>query len=163
MNARPEAKPRQRSRRDPGEKSDPRRLAWRTAMEAVWALMARFDEDFRAAVGIDVKTYDVLLHTYNAGEDGIRMTALAHEVVVTKAGLTAIADRLELRGLIARAPDPTDRRAIRVTLTDEGERIFRKAARVHLDGIRERFGAHISEAEAKTIIDVFDRIRQFNL
>ena len=110
MNARPEAKPRQRSRRDPGEKSDPRRLAWRTAMEAVWALMARFDEDFRAAVGIDVKTYDVLLHTYNAGEDGIRMTALAHEVVVTKAGLTAIADRLELRGLIARAPDPTDRR-----------------------------------------------------
>ena len=133
------------------------------AMEAVWALMARFDEDFRESVGIDVKTYDVLLHTHNAGEDGVRMTVLAREVVVTKAGLTAMIDRLEDKGLVARTADPHDRRAIRVTLTGEGERTFRAAAKVHLVGIRERFGAHMSEDEARTIAQVFGRVRQFNL
>jgi MarR family transcriptional regulator, 2-MHQ and catechol-resistance regulon repressor len=133
------------------------------AMEAVWALMARFDEDFRESVGIDARTYDVLLHTYNAGEDGVRMTVLAREVVVTKAGLTAMIDRLEDKGLVARTADPHDRRAIRVTLTVEGERTFRAAAKVHLSGIHERFSAHMSEDEARTIADVFGRVRQFNL
>ena len=132
-------------------------------MEAVWALKARFDEDFRASVGIDVKTYDVLLHTHNAGEDGVRMTVLAREVVVTKAGLTAMIDRLEHKGLVARTADPYDRRAIRVTLTGEGERTFRVATKVHLAGIGERFGAHMSEDEARTIAQVFSRVRQFNL
>jgi DNA-binding MarR family transcriptional regulator len=125
--------------------------------------MARFDEDFRNSVGIDVKSYDVLLHTFNAGKDGIRMTVLAREVVVTKAGLTAMVDRLEERGLVARSADPHDRRAIRVTLTHDGERLFREAAKIHLVGIRERFGAHMSDDEARTIVEVFSRVRQFNL
>jgi len=47
------------------------------AMEAVWARMARFDEDFRESVDIDVKTHDVLLDTHSAGEGGVRMTVLA--------------------------------------------------------------------------------------
>jgi hypothetical protein len=36
------------------------------AMEVVWALTAPSDEDLRESVGIDVKTYDMLLHTHNA-------------------------------------------------------------------------------------------------
>jgi DNA-binding MarR family transcriptional regulator len=163
MDATPAPQSRQGSPRDAGEESSPHRFAWRMAMEAVWALMARFDDDFRESVGIDVKTYDVLLHTHNAGEDGVRMTVLAREVVVTKAGLTAMIDRLEHKGLVARTADPHDRRAIRVTLTDEGERMFRAAAKVHLAGIHERFGAHMSEDEARMIAEVFSRVRQFNL
>src|SRR5215218_2340612 len=102
MDASPESQSRQGSRRDPGEESDPRRFAWRMAMEAVWALMARFDEDFQESVDIDAKTYDVLLHTHNAGEGGVRMTVLAREVVVTKGGLTTMIDRLDDKGLVAR-------------------------------------------------------------
>src|SRR3954449_11886040 len=120
MDATPAPQSRQGSPRDAGEESSPHRFAWRMAMEAVWALMARFDEDFRESVGIDVKTYDVLLHTHNAGEDGVRMTVLAREVVVTKADLTKMIDRLEHKGLVARTADPRDRRAIRVTLIGEG-------------------------------------------
>jgi len=55
-----------------------------------------------------------------AGEDGVRMTVLAREVVVTKADLTKMIDRLEHKGLVARTADPRDRRAIRVTLIGEG-------------------------------------------
>ena len=33
-------------------------------MEATWTLIARFDEDFRTEVGIDVKTHDALLHVF---------------------------------------------------------------------------------------------------
>ena len=126
-------------------------------------MIARFDEDFRTEVGIDVKTYDALLHVFNAGESGIRMTDLAREVVLTKAGLTSLIDRLEARSLVRRTPDPSDRRAVRVTLTAEGQRVFRAAARIHVAGIQDRVAQHMTDEEARIVADVFERVRAANL
>lgn len=132
-------------------------------MEAVLTLMARFDEDFRAEVGIDLRTYDVLLHVFNAGESGIRMTNLARAVIITKTGLTSLIDRLEARSLVRRQPDRTDRRAFRITLTAEGERVFRAAARIHVAGIHDRMGQHLSDREARLVTEVFERVKSANL
>lgn len=132
-------------------------------MEAILTLIARFDEDFRAEVGIDVRTYDVLLHVFDAGESGIRMTDLAREVVITKTGLTSLIDRLEARSLVRRRADQSDRRAFRVTLTANGERVFRAAARIHVAGIHDRVGQHMSEEEARLVADVFERVKSANL
>ncbi len=132
-------------------------------MEANATLLARFDEDLRTDAGIDLRTYDALLHVFNAGPPGIRMTDLAREVVLTKAGLTSLIDRLETRRLVQRMPDPIDRRALRITLTKEGERVFRGAARLHVAGIRERFGNHLSEKEARMVVEVFERVKSANL
>jgi DNA-binding MarR family transcriptional regulator len=132
-------------------------------MEANATLLARFDEDFRADVGIDIRTYDVLLHVFNSGPQGIRMTDLAREVVLTKAGLTSLIDRLEARSFVHRTPDPGDRRAFRITLTTEGKRVFRVAARIHVAGIHERIGIHLSDDEARIVAEVFERIKAANL
>ncbi len=132
-------------------------------MEANATLLARFDEDFRADAGIDIRTYDTLLHVFNAGSPGIRMTDLAREVVLTKAGLTSLIDRLEARSLVQRTADPVDRRAFRITLTAEGKRAFRAAARIHVAGIHERVGNHMSEEEARVVAEVFERIKSANL
>ncbi len=146
-----------------GDATDPSRRAWKAAMEANATLLARFDEDFRADAGIDIRTYDALLHVSNAGPPGIRMTDLAREVVLTKAGLTSLIDRLEARSLVQRTPDPGDRRAFRITLTTEGQRVFRAAARIHVAGIHERIGNHMSREEARIVADVFERIKSENL
>ncbi|MEW1843413.1 MarR family transcriptional regulator [Nonomuraea angiospora] len=53
--------------------------------------------------------------------DGPRgMADLAHCFGVEKAALTGLMDRAEKRGLAQRSPVPGDRRALQVTLTDEG-------------------------------------------
>lgn len=146
-----------------GDAGDPIRRAWKAAMEANATLLARFDEDFRVDAGIDIRTYDALLHVFNAGAPGIRMTDLAREVVLTKAGLTSLIDRLEERALVQRTPDPVDRRAFRITLSAEGKRVFRAAARTHVAGIHERVGTHMSEDEARVVAEVFERIKSANL
>ena len=132
-------------------------------MEANATLLARFDEDFRADAGMDIRTYDALLHVFDAGPPGIRMTDLAREVVLTKAGLTSLIDRLEARSLVQRTADPVDRRAFRITLTAEGKRAFRAAARIHVAGIHERVGNYMSDDEARVVADVFERIKSANL
>jgi DNA-binding MarR family transcriptional regulator len=49
-----------------------------------------------------------------------RMMDLAQSLGIEKAALTGLVDRAERRGLVERATVPGDRRAIQVTLTDDG-------------------------------------------
>jgi DNA-binding MarR family transcriptional regulator len=52
--------------------------------------------------------------------DSVGMTELGRILHVEKSGLSNLVDRLEQRGLVTRCSDPNNRRATRVTLTDEG-------------------------------------------
>ena len=52
--------------------------------------------------------------------DGYNQTQLAEELEIGKVALGGLLDRLEARGWIERRPDPVDRRAKRVFLTDTG-------------------------------------------
>lgn len=47
-------------------------------------------------------------------------TQLGRGLMLSSAGVTSRLDRLEHRGLVARLPDPADRRGIIVELTEEG-------------------------------------------
>src|SRR5271154_2421722 len=48
------------------------------------------------------------------------MNELAKLLGLDKSSVTGLVDRAERRGLVARFPSSTDRRAVRVSLTDEG-------------------------------------------
>lgn len=52
---------------------------------------------------------------------------LCEAVKMTTGGMTGRLDRLERAGLLRRSPDPHDRRALRVTMTDEGMRVIDEA------------------------------------
>lgn len=132
-------------------------------MQAIGTLRAILDEELRAQTDLDLQAYDALLHVFEAGDDGIRMTDLAREIVLSKTGLTSLVDRLQQRGLVQRVPDPTDRRVMRITLTDDGERAFRAAARVHLEGIHEHVTRHLTDDESQAIATAFERIRTISL
>jgi DNA-binding MarR family transcriptional regulator len=60
-----------------------------------------------------------LLTTLRHSPD-IRMHELADLLGVSRRAITAVVDALEADDLVARTPDPTDRRAFRLTLTDAG-------------------------------------------
>ena len=52
---------------------------------------------------------------------------LATKVELSSAAMTNRLDRLEGAGLIRRLPDPNDRRAVQVELTDEGHAVYARA------------------------------------
>jgi DNA-binding MarR family transcriptional regulator len=53
-----------------------------------------------------------------------RITELAAEERVTQPAITLLVNRLGERGWVQRIPDPTDRRAVLVSLTPAGEEVF---------------------------------------
>jgi MarR family transcriptional regulator for hemolysin len=87
-----------------------------------------------AAEGLDVTAGEARTLLHASCHDGIRQCALADAMRVEPMTLSNFVDRLEARGLVARKPDPEDRRAKLVDVTAAAkpmvERIAALAARV---------------------------------
>ncbi|MFG3281313.1 MarR family winged helix-turn-helix transcriptional regulator [Streptomyces sp. NPDC048111] len=82
---------------------------------------------------VDELTYPVLS---GLARSGPRSAAdLAPEVGLDRSGVTRRASQLEAAGLLRREPDPHDRRATLLALTEEGERT--------VDTLRRRLSEHI--------------------
>lgn len=133
--------------------------AWRALLEGSRDLLRTLDRELMEGVGMDVRYYDVLLHVAE-GEGGRRMTELADAIILSKSGLTSLVDRMEREGLLERRPDPTDRRAILVTLTTRGAERFGEASQLHRALVRQLFTSRVSDEEAAVIVEVLDRVRR---
>lgn len=84
-------------------------------------------EYFEAALtqaGASLATWVVLYGIERGGWDNQRN--LAKDLRIEGATLTRHLDRMEREGLIVRTRDPDDRRQIRVDLTAEGGRVYRR-------------------------------------
>ena len=73
--------------------------------------------------GLEGGWHDVLATLRRHGPPyRLRPTDLTDATMLTSSGTTKRLDKLEQKGLIAREPDPKDRRGVLIALTDEGPR-----------------------------------------
>jgi DNA-binding MarR family transcriptional regulator len=63
------------------------------------------------------------------------MTELSRILSIERSSLTSMVDRLERRDLVARIPNPTDRRACQIRLTDPGLKLADEAHNAFTDRI----------------------------
>lgn len=84
------------------------------------------------------------------------MSELAERVWLSPSGLTRMVDRLESRDLVERDPSEEDARVMLARLTDRGREVLRRAARTHLQGIREHFSGRLSEAQLRNVASALE-------
>lgn len=72
--------------------------------------------------------------------DGVRLSDLAGSLRIAPRSATEVADGLQERGLVERARDPGDRRAVLLRPTEEGRRIRAEVDRARTADSRELFG-----------------------
>jgi DNA-binding MarR family transcriptional regulator len=91
-----------------------------------------------ATFGINRGDFDVLATLRRAGEPfRLAPKALTTQLMLTSGGMTGRLDRLERRGLVARSPDPADRRGLTITLTPAGRALVDEAVTAGLEAQRE--------------------------
>lgn len=65
-----------------------------------------------------------VLNLLHSRPEGLSQSALSQQLIMHRSNATGLVDRLERRGLVRREDDAADRRAYRVVLTAEGNRLL---------------------------------------
>jgi DNA-binding MarR family transcriptional regulator len=71
--------------------------------------------------------YEVLALLRRAEPELLSPLHVAQQLMTSQSGMTGKLDRLERQGLVQRTPDPEDRRAIRLGITDSGRDLIDEA------------------------------------
>jgi DNA-binding MarR family transcriptional regulator len=119
---------------------------WRAFLNAHAHVTRAIGRDLAAAGLPDLGWYDLLWTLYRAPERRLRVNELAREVVLSPTAMSRFVDRAERAGVVRREPDPADRRALRVALTDAGVELLRRMWPVYEQGIERHFIAQLDRS-----------------
>ncbi|SIM77187.1 MarR family winged helix-turn-helix transcriptional regulator [Micromonospora cremea] len=115
--------------------------------ETFWAVAGRLRRQARESLAPwDVTPSQSRALGVLARHGELRPGTIAEHLRIAPRSATEVVDDLQARGLVERRPDPADRRATLVALTEEGNRVsaaIRAARRAEAD----RFFGHLDDAD----------------
>ncbi len=132
--------------------------AWRTFLRAHATVVRRLEAELVAEHDLPLASYDVLVQLSEATDRRLRMTELADRVLLSRSGLTRLADRLEREGLIERKACPSDARGTLAVLTPAGLARLRAAWPTHRRGVAEHVTGRLSPAELVQLSELLDKL-----
>jgi DNA-binding MarR family transcriptional regulator len=115
------------------------------AWEALYRAQATLFREFNSGdVWGDLSAHEYgVLYALAGQPDGLRISELREDVLLTQPGMSRLIARMEAGGLVERVGDPADGRASRIRLTAAGADAQRAAGRRH--------ARHITEAMTRTL------------
>jgi DNA-binding MarR family transcriptional regulator len=133
--------------------------AWRGFLTTHSRIVRELDEELRAAHGMPLSTYDVLVNLAAAPGGRLRMRDLAEAIVLSRSGLTRLVDRLVREGLVDRERCGEDARGAWAVLTPTGKHALDTARPTHLEGVRRRFLSLVDAPDQARLGDLWDRLK----
>ena len=94
-------------------------------------LEARLEPVYREH-GLEPGWHDVLATLRRTPSYRLRPSDFTGSLMLTSSGTTKRLDKLERAGLIARSPDPDDRRGVIITLTEAGHELIDRVTEAHM-------------------------------
>ena len=132
--------------------------AWRGLLQVHAAVTQVLDAELRAAHGLNISAYEVLMFLADADGQRMRMADIADSVLLSRSGLTRLVDRLVSAGYVARSRCADDGRGAFAQLTAAGREKLDAARRTHLDGVRRHFLDALDDADQRALGDLWDRV-----
>ena len=132
--------------------------AWRVFLRAHATVVRRLEAELVAEHDLPLASYDVLVQLSEAPERRLRMTDLADRVLLSRSGLTRLADRLEREGLLTREPCPSDARGTLAVLTDGGLERLREAWPTHLRGVAQHVTSRLTPQEIAQLSAILGKL-----
>jgi DNA-binding MarR family transcriptional regulator len=89
---------------------------------------------------------------------GVRSSELAQHLKIAPRSATEVVDALEAKGLVERSPDPGDRRAVVVALTDRGHELSEEVRRAR--GVEsEKMFSRLTEADRDALARILGKLQ----
>jgi DNA-binding MarR family transcriptional regulator len=131
---------------------------WRAYVDGSIRLNEIMDRDLKTRHGLSVSEYEILVRLSEAPEWRLRMAELAEHASQSRSRLSHTCSRLESKGLVQRNNCPNDKRGVFAQLTGEGYATLERAARDHVETVRNFFVDVIDPADLAAIGRAFTRV-----
>ena len=132
--------------------------AWRGLLRVHAEMTRALDAELVRAHGLPLSSYEVLLFLADAPDGRLRMSELAEGVLLSRSGLTRLVDRMERDGLLRRERCPDDARGYNAAITGKGRKLFQRARRTHLEGVRQRFLGSLSAEDLRALAQAWEKV-----
>ena len=143
-----------RVRGSPGPISKQRLRLWLRLLRSSRAIEAQLRERLRTKFSITLPQFDVMAALARSDE-GMTMTELSRQLMVSNGNVTGIIDRLVAEKLVLRQAPVSDRRSFIVRLTPKGASQFSVIAKAH-EGWVDEMLVEFGSVEAESIISQLD-------
>ena len=100
----------------------------------------------------------MLLKYQTDQEGGLSQAQLSNMMLVNRANITTLIDRMEKTHLVVRTHAPADRRTNIVKLTDRGRELLARIEPLYTAEVK-RIMAALKQEEQKTVIEMLEKIR----
>ena len=112
----------------------------------------------RAGFETTLPRFDVLAQLHAAGA-ALTMGELSERLMVTTGNVTGLIDAMQQDGLVARRPNPSDRRSTLIAATETGQALFDRMAPTHRHWI-EALTAGLSRAEMALLFELLGKLKE---
>lgn len=124
--------------------------------ETARLLSKRYDQRAKS-LGLTRAQIQVL--AYLVYHEGINQAGLAELIEMEPISLARLIDRMEQAGWVQRRPDPRDRRAWRLYITDKAKPVFAEMIAIGAE-VRGEALAGFTEAERDQVMELLMRVRR---
>ncbi len=100
-----------------------------------------------------------LLYFQSGKEGGLSQAQISDMMLVNRANITSLVDRMEKAGLVVRTAHSKDRRFNIIKLTSKGKNLFEKVESLYIEQIREVMSA-LNQAQMKTLMGILEKVRE---
>ncbi len=128
-------------------------------LEAQTALASAIDRHAVSEVSLPPSVVDLLVRLWLAPDNHLRGIDISRQLLINPSRASRLIDRAEAAGVIARLPDPTDRRAQRITFTEEGRRTLERFLPLLLKVLDRSVFEVFSPTEIETLIELLTKLR----
>jgi DNA-binding MarR family transcriptional regulator len=132
--------------------------AWKGMLEIHSTLVSQLDSELERDHGLPLSSYEVLMNLADSEDGRLRMGELADRLLLSRSGITRLADRLERQGLIMRERCPSDGRGFFARLTPAGREKIAAARPAHLEGVRRLYLSQLSRDEKESLAAIWQRL-----
>lgn len=128
-------------------------------LDAQAAVGAAIDKLAVEPAGLDAGTADLLVRLSKSADCGIRGVDIGEQCQMTATRVSRLVDRAEADGLVERQPDPHDRRAQHVVLTEKGREAAHRFAPLMDEVLDEIVFETLTADERATLVGLLGRLR----
>ena len=100
----------------------------------------------------------MLLHYHSGTQDGLSQAQLSDMMLVNRANITTLVDRMEKASLVMRTSISGDRRTNIIKMTVKGKKLFEKVEPLYAEMVKQIM-AGFKQSEQKKLITILEKVR----